>query len=295
MADTEERFRIVQQSLEMTGRSFQSLGRFEKIAFAQAAGFRSVDEAARAFGNTQEDIATKIGDTTITQAEMNELAIEATDTITKLKFAFFSFAKAVKPLADSFAQMVETFIEFGEGFPGGFAGMISTIALVGGAIVGILAAIPIIAALAPAAGVGTMLAGTAALPVAGAALLAMLGGMGGMGIAASVDDAIVRGDTIIPINTSDDILAAKPDGPIDRALGAQTAGLSPTGGGMMDAFRSGGLPVYVVGSRGTGTRATAPPPTSRGDTTLVVKVMIDDRELGEAMVPHIDKRVLGTV
>ena len=81
---------------------------------------------------------------------------------------------------------------------------------------------------------------------------------------------------------------------MDRALGSQVAGpavAALTGGAMSGIGAVASLVQSIVGG-------SAPANTSKarvGDTSLVVKVMIDDRELGEAMIPHIDKRVLGTV
>jgi hypothetical protein len=300
MADTEERFRIVQRSLEMTGRSFAELGRFEQISFAQAAGFRSVDEAARAFGNTQDDLVTRIGNTAITQAEMNELAEEATDTMTKLKFAFLSVAREIKPLTDKFAEFTMGLVENAEA-AGGILNELKSIAMKVAIVftgLGLLMSVvlapflagggAIAAALAPVVGsLGSAAIGTGVTAAAGLGALSFAEG--------AVDDAIIKGNTVIPINSQDDILAAKSDGPVDRALGAEatrgglSAGLlaafhTTSVGRLVDAFTAG----YTGDATGTVMGNT-------GDTTLVVKVMIDDRELGEAMVPHIDKRVLGTI
>ena len=245
MADAEERLRIVQDGLAATGRSFQDLGRYEKITLAQAAGFRSADEAARAFGNTQEDLAVKIGNTAVSQAEMEELAEQATDSMTQLKFAMMSFAVAIKPLTQAFAMMVDKFVEFGSGFPGGTAGLISAVTAAAGAVM--------------------MMTGAGAVP--GGAMLAA--GLSGMGLTAlgGVDDGSLTFEaasgemTRVPINSQDtaQVMLSKPGGPVARAA------------------------------------ATAPAAAaSVANTTLVVKVMLNERELGEAIVPMIDRRVLGT-
>ena len=143
MADTEERFQIVQDALELTGRSFSDLGRWEKISFAQAAGFDTVNAAARAFNNTQDDIATRIGDTAISQEQMNELVVEATDSMTQLKFVMLSFAVALKPAIETFAQYMDEFLEKSEAMEGGLAGRISRwvsgLGVVMGLITGIVA------------------------------------------------------------------------------------------------------------------------------------------------------------
>jgi len=243
MADAEERFRIVQEGLELTGKSFQDLGRYERITIAQAAGFRNADEAARAFGNTQEDLATKIGDTAITQAEMDELARQATDSMTQLKYAMMSFAVAIQPAVEGFAALVDKFIEFSSGFPGGAAGMVSLLTTLAGIPVAILN------------------------PLAGGAMIAAGVSGGLLATAGAVDDGSLTFEaatgqlTRVPINSQDtaQVMLSKPSGPMERA--------APT------------------------VAAAAPAATN---TTLVVKVMLNERELGEAVVPMIDRRVLGS-
>ena len=57
LATDEERLRMIKQQFDATGRSFEQMGRFEKIALSQAAGFQSVDEAAKFFNASLGDIA----------------------------------------------------------------------------------------------------------------------------------------------------------------------------------------------------------------------------------------------
>ena len=167
-ATTDERIELLKESLELSGRDFDSMGRFEKVTFAAAVGLRDVDEASRIFGNTQDDLATKIGDTTITQEEMNNLAREATDSFTQLKYAFMSFAVAVKPVTEGFAIMVDKFIEMGEGFPGGVAGLISMITGAAGALSFVVGGVMAMTGVGTPVGLG-MMAGGAGMIGAGIA------------------------------------------------------------------------------------------------------------------------------
>ena len=234
-ATDDERVQILRERLQLAGMDFENMDRFQQMAIANAAGIQDVATASKLFGDSQAEVAMTIGDTNVTTAEMEELAKNATDSFTKLKFAMMQMAVAVAPLTEGFANMVTTFIEFTEGVPGGMGGLLSF-------LTGI-------------AGVLTLL-----IPggqVAGAAMIAAAAtGVGATAMAPAVDDAIIKGGTVTPINSRDDIVAAKPGGPIDKAGG--------------------------VGGGG-------------GDTTLVVKVMLNEREMGEAIVPFIDKRVLGEV
>jgi len=158
----------------------------------------------------------------------------ATDSFTQLKFAFMQLAVQVSPLVDGFAAMVDGFVAFLDMIPGGLGTLLGIAAL---------AAVPL-------TGGGSLgLYATAAAGFAGAATQM------------SISDGVISNGTVTPIDNSDEVLAAKPGGPVMQAL--------MNGGG--GAARGGGR-----------------------DTTLVVKVMLDNRQLGEAIVPHIDRRVLGT-
>jgi hypothetical protein len=67
---------------------------------------------------------------------------------------------------------------------------------------------------------------------------------------------------------------------------------------ILGAAASGGLPVYIVGEKAGALRRLydapegAPAAAAAGDTTITVKVMLDERQLGEAIAPLIDKRVI---
>ena len=273
MADTEERFRIVQDALELTGRSFNDLGRWEKISFAQAAGFNTVNEAARAFNNTQDDIATRIGDTAISQERMNELVVEATDSMTQLKFAMLSFAVALKPAIEVFTQFMDEFVKKSEEMEGGLAGRLSRIV---GRIGVVASAITAIIALATSPALFSV-AGMSLL--AGGVMSAFTAAVGyGGAMAAGVDDFIYQGDgtaagKITPINSEDQFLGFKARGDIDNAIAAGQG--------------SGGLPAATAAAIGAAVREAVSPllaaagrPGGTGAGPVEFVLRADTRELG---------------
>jgi hypothetical protein len=230
MATEAERVEILRERLALSGQDFESMGRFQKMAVANAAGIRDVATAAKLFGNEQGQVAEMIGDTGISTAEMEEMAMKATDSFTQLKFVFMQLAVAVKPFADLFGMIIDGFVKFIDMIPGGLGTLVAVAAL----------------AAAPFTG-GATLAGLGALATTGALA----------GATQAIGDGVISNGRVTPIDSADQVIAAKPGGPIDQAMGG-------TGG-------------------------------SRGNpTNLVVQVMLDNRQLGEAIVPHIDKRVLGT-
>ncbi len=230
MATEAERVEILRERLALSGQDFENMSRFQKMAVANAAGIRDVATAAKLFGNEQGQVAEMIGDTGISTAEMEEMAMKATDSFTQLKFVFMQLAVIVKPLADLFGGMVDMLVALINMVPGG----LGTLMTVGA----VLAAIP-----------------TGGLSLGAAGALATTGALAGA--TQAIGDGVISNGRVTPIDSADQVIAAKPGGPIDQAMGG------------------------AGGSRGN-------------STNLVVKVMLDNRQLGEAIVPHIDKRVLGT-
>ena len=190
--------------------------------------------------------------------QMEERARAATDSFTQLKFAMLSFAVALEPLTLKFAAMVDKFIEFGEAFPGGMAGLMTAIGAAG----------------AIAALIG---GGGAALGVGALAL-------GGLAVAAPVDDAVISNGTVVPINSRDEVLAAQLSGPVMQSIVQAPAAQAQLSGPAMQS---------IVQAPAAQAPAPSPAPAV-SDTTLVVQVMLDNRQLGEAVIPHIDRRVMGT-
>ena len=226
MASEAERVEILRERLALSGQDFESMTRFQRIAVANAAGISDLATAAKLFGNEQGQVAEMIGDTGISVEQMEEMAMKATDSFTQLKFTFMQLAVQVKPLADFFGFVVDMFVKFIDMVPGG----IGTLLAIGGL--------------------------AAAIPTGGASLAVSAVGLGAAA-QQGINDGVISNGKVTPINSADDIVAAKPGGPIMQAM-AGGAG----GGG--------------------------------GDKKLVVQVMLDNRQLGEAIIPHIDKRVLGT-
>ena len=225
MASEAERVEILRERLALSGQDFENMTRFQRIAVANAAGISDLATAAKLFGTEQGQVAEMIGDTGISVEQMEEMAMKATDSFTQLRFVFLQLAVAVKPLADFFGFAVDMFVKFIDMIPGG----IGTLLAIGGI--------------------------AAAIPTGGASLAVSALGVGAA-VTQGINDGIISNGRVTPINSADDVVAAKPGGPIMEAMSGRAGGGSPT--------------------------------------NLVVQVMLDNRQLGEAIVPYIDKRVLGT-
>ena len=156
-ATEEERIRLMIQANEAAGRSWSSMGRYERRAYAAAAGINDMNEAASIFNQTtaQFDAAQRrISAAAMSEAELAQRAREAQDVFEILKNTFISFAITMRPVVEGFRDVVEMVGRFGNAISQSEAA---------GKIVRIVAI------------VGTL---TAALSVAGAALASLTSGVG---------------------------------------------------------------------------------------------------------------------
>ncbi len=229
MASEEERVNILRERLQLSGMDFDNMGRFQRIAVANAAGITDMTVAARLFGSAQNDIAMQLGDVGLTSTELEERVGKAMGVAEKFQQIIVSIAIAAEPLADLLARIVDSVLDMTQTFPGGGAGMLALATAVGGiGVAGLTAlAAPLLAAAIPAAAA----AGAAGLTAAGGAAAGGLSGGAALALGAG-------------------------------ALGAGALGASAMGGG-------------------GGTRQP-----------IIVKVMLNEREMGEAVAEIVDGRVL---
>ena len=102
-ASEDERIRMMIQSIELSGRSFESMGRFEKQALANAVGITDMATANEILGqslsayDTQQQAAQQ---SALSQAEMEERAKQATSAMDKFNSVIESMAIAVRPILD---------------------------------------------------------------------------------------------------------------------------------------------------------------------------------------------------
>ena len=118
MASDEDRLNMIKAQFDATGRSFEQLGRFEKIALTQAAGFQSVDEAARFFNASLGDIAAqelKMKLQAQRQEEFNEAIMAAQDPLKRLSQQFLRLITVSAPLIDIFTTLIENLVTILDG------------------------------------------------------------------------------------------------------------------------------------------------------------------------------------
>ena len=106
-----ERLETMKQSLEMSGRSFDSLSRYEMKALAAAGGFRDVGEAQRFFNSQMDDPAAI--EAKQRQESLAEQARKMKPIMERLSLAMNKFAISMEPVINFVSRLLEGFAEMG--------------------------------------------------------------------------------------------------------------------------------------------------------------------------------------
>ena len=112
-ASEEERVRMLIQSVEQSGKSWQEMSKFEKQAVANAAGINDMTEANKLFGTSlaEYDAAqAKTEENAEAQAKLEERAAAAATMQDKLKRIMEQFAVAVTPIINAVHFLLDGFL-----------------------------------------------------------------------------------------------------------------------------------------------------------------------------------------
>ncbi len=305
LATESERVDIMRERIAMAGVEFTNLGKFQQRALAAAAGINDVNEAAKIFGATQGEITTQIGSLTLTQAELEERIQRGRTVFNKLEFAIMSLAVTFEPIVDLLGMFGDGLTKIADmaGEAGPFGRFIaSSTLLIGGyqlTLFGLARAFQAVTASASGAAVGvgrfSTVARGGALGLAGGALGA------GAGAALGQEGRVAKALTGAGMGAGIGMMFGPYGALAGAALGAGAGALIP----MADGGIVTGPTPALVGEAGT--EAIVPldaftnkldelidavrSPTGGGD--IVVKVMLNDRELGGAVADIVDRRFAG--
>ena len=105
-ATEDERIKQLRESIQLSGRQFSQLSRFEQQAIATAAGINDMTVAARLFGGTNSEFA----DTQMSMREMQERAAKAQAVQEKFTQVMQSFAIALGPVVHLLGLVAEAAI-----------------------------------------------------------------------------------------------------------------------------------------------------------------------------------------
>lgn len=115
-----ERLEMLHKTLTASGKSFDSMSRFEKKAFAQASGFKSVAEASNFFNTSLEVQRAEQEAAAEKQKTMNDLAREAMPIMEELRMTMMQVAVSLKPVFQFLSKIIKglsTFLGMAEGAP----------------------------------------------------------------------------------------------------------------------------------------------------------------------------------
>jgi hypothetical protein len=122
-----ERIDMMRQAVSQSGKSWESMNRFEKQTVMAAAGISDLDTASRMFGENSHEVAEE-------QANLNEMIEKSIAVTDKLKSIAMNFAVLVGPIVDTisgWASTVATFMDENKGW----AQFLGIVALAIGSIV----------------------------------------------------------------------------------------------------------------------------------------------------------------
>ena len=122
-ASEDERIRMLQDSVAATGKSFDSMNKFEKQALAAAAGISDVNEAAKIFGTTSQQMdkaATSAEKMALANKELQERAASASTAQEKINVLMERFAVAVTPAINFVHMMLDGIMALDQALGGAF-------------------------------------------------------------------------------------------------------------------------------------------------------------------------------
>jgi hypothetical protein len=160
MATEDERLRMVRESLNMSGRTFDSMNRFEKQAIASALGVSDISTATKMLTGDMDKFGAAAEANPLTKEEIEERIKKAQAVSEKFAETWRLFAISMYPIVEFFGMVFDKLFELNKLMKGT---LIPTILLVGGAIAfatgGLTALLGGVAVLAGAGGMWSALGG----------------------------------------------------------------------------------------------------------------------------------------
>jgi len=118
-ASESERVDMLRQSIQLSGRNWQELSKFDKMALASAAGIKDMNEANRLFGTSAEefDKVRKAQDTqALSEANLRKQAESATSAQQKFTLVMQSLSGAALPLLNILSDMLNVVLGLADGW-----------------------------------------------------------------------------------------------------------------------------------------------------------------------------------
>ena len=107
-----QRMEAMHQALQLSGKTFDSMTRLERMALSNAAGFRDVAEAQRFYNNSLSSFQDKARQASVRQANFAKLAKEAKPALENLRLAMMQLAVDAKPLINALRGAIDGLSSF---------------------------------------------------------------------------------------------------------------------------------------------------------------------------------------
>ena len=120
-ATESERIRLIAESVQASGRSFESLSKYEKLTIASAAGISDLSQANKIFGMSMSQLdgfQAKAAASEKNALTMTEALAEATTLFDSLKQVVFGLVKGLAPLIVLFTFLANLILKLDEIFGG---------------------------------------------------------------------------------------------------------------------------------------------------------------------------------
>ena len=123
-ATEEERLQAMRDTLDLSGKSFDAMGRLEKRAFANAAGFQNVGDAAKFFNTNLDDPA--VQKRIDREEELAAMAKQTQDIMEKLRVTMMGLAISLEPALNLMKGILNVFIKVNDAL-GGSLGVLTAV------------------------------------------------------------------------------------------------------------------------------------------------------------------------
>jgi hypothetical protein len=104
-ASDEERIRLLQEGVKASGRQWEEMNRFEKMAIANAAGIRDLNEAGKLFGNILNKNTQLEQDSIAAKKSLADQALETSVAMDKLQSTLNGLIVIAQPFISGFMQI----------------------------------------------------------------------------------------------------------------------------------------------------------------------------------------------
>ena len=122
-ASEDERIKILQQSVAASGKSWESMNKFEKQTVAAAAGINDVNEAGKLFGTTAQQMENAAGAAekmALADKDLAKQAASASTASEKVKIIMERFAVAMTPVINTVHGLLDAIMATDQFFGGAF-------------------------------------------------------------------------------------------------------------------------------------------------------------------------------